>query len=72
MKSLTCGFNNLPSSPYSTAWTAPGMTVIIPGLQTSSAALKHLQFVFNFSSQANHCAEQNLSRTPTLRDSLLL
>lgn len=37
------------------------MTVIIPGLQTGSAALKHLQFVSNFSSQANHCAEQNLS-----------
>lgn len=38
------------------------MTVIIPGLQTGSAALKHLQFVSNFSSQANHCAEQNLSQ----------
>lgn len=37
------------------------MTVIIPGLQTGSAALKHLQFVSNFSSQANYCAEQNLS-----------
>lgn len=37
------------------------MTVIILGLQTGSAALKHLQFVSNFSFQANHCAEQNLS-----------
>lgn len=38
------------------------MTVIIPGPQTGSAALRHLQFVSNFSSQANHCAEQNLSQ----------
>lgn len=40
----------------------PVMRVIIPGLQTGSAALKHLQFVSNFSFEANHCAEQNLSR----------
>lgn len=38
------------------------MTVIIPGLQMGSAARKHLQFVSNFSFQANYCAEQNLSR----------
>lgn len=45
------------------------MTVIIPGLQSGAAALKHLQFVPNFSSSANHCAEQNLSCTFTLKDS---
>lgn len=44
------------------------MTVITPGLQTGSAALTHLPFVSNFSSQANHCAEQNLYRTFTLKD----
>lgn len=38
------------------------MRVIIPGPQTGSAALKHLQFVSNFSPEANHCEEQNLSR----------
>lgn len=31
-------------------------------LQTGPAALKHVQFVSNFSFQADHCAEQNLSR----------
>lgn len=40
----------------------PVMRVIILGLQTGSAALKHFQFVSNFSFEANHCAEQNLSR----------
>lgn len=38
------------------------MRVIIPGLPAGSAALKHLPFVSNFSSEADHCAEQNLSR----------
>lgn len=62
MKSLTCVINNFPTSPYSAACTVTVMTVIIPGLQTGSAALKHLQFVSNFGSRANHCVEQNLSR----------
>lgn len=54
-------FNDLPTSPSPAAWTAAVTTVVIPGLQTGSAALKHLQSVSNFSSQANCCAEQNLS-----------
>lgn len=59
--SLRCFFNDLPTSPSPAAQTATVVTVIMPGLQTHSAALKHLQSVSNFSPQANCCAEQNLS-----------
>lgn len=53
--------NDFPTAPQPAAWAAV-MRVIIPGPQTGSAALKHLQFVSNFSPEANHCAEQNLCR----------